>query len=289
MTSPIDIPLDFSALSTLYCGRAYQLTCVKGIDNSSPATNLGNAVHKFLELRALGNTAGLLDINRGIVGTSQVDLGKLVMIASTLDTRIQFNGLLHDNEGVPLVEYKFSIPFRTVGDYRIVLCGTIDRLIYRDGRLIFTDYKTCAATGAAADRICREYITSFQLPFYLYVIHKYIHKFLPPQLAEAAVSLNMYGQYTMIYHSIIPAKVEDTAAVSISPSDIIYIEQLIDYAINKMLAIRSSQVLYPPEGTMYKMCPKCNHAAICSISDHDRMLAAINSAPTRQYDPTNFR
>ena len=284
-----DIPLDFSALSTLYCGRAYQLTCVKGIDNSSPATMLGGAVHKFLELRALGRADGLLDICRGIVGDTAVDLGKLVMICSTLDTRLSFNGLLHDTEGVPLVEYKFSIPYRTIGDYRIILCGTIDRLTYRDNAMIFADYKTCAATGAAADRICREYITSFQLPFYLYVIHKYLHKFLPTTLAEAALSLNIRGHYTMIYHSIVPAKIEDTAAVFIQPPDILYIEQLIDYAINRILSIRSCNTLQPPEGTLYKMCPKCNYHALCSIADHDRLLHAINSSPTRQYDPTNFR
>lgn len=285
----LDIPLDFSALSKLYCRRAYQLACVRGIDQSGPAAMFGNAVHKYQELKAKHNTNGVLATCSEIAARYNTDLSKLVTVCATLDTQFQFPPPDKDTTDELLIEYKFSIPYMEVGKYRIVLCGTIDRLYMPADILIFQDWKTCAATGAAANKKMMEYVTSFQLPFYLYIVHKYLHQFLAPKMAEAARNLRIRGHYTMIYHSILPPKIEDSPSVFITEADIIHIEHLIQYAISKIIPIHEATALEPPEGTLYKLCPQCSFNSICAIKDHDRLLATINSLPTRIYDPTNFR
>lgn len=284
-----DLPLDFSAISQLYCARAYQLSCVKGIDSSSPATDFGGAVHKFVEARGLGDTRSAIVICSELSTKYKAPLDKLIMCAVKIDLVYKFGPPLLDTQSTPLIEYKFSIPYREVDGYNIILCGTIDRIEYRNNCLVFPDWKTTACTGAALERAMSEYANSFQLPFYLYIIHKYLSKFLPPDLEKAALSLNMSGIYRYICHSFNPVDIRESSEIYLSPEDILYIEELIDYCIPKMISIHKRNTLCPPEGSIYKMCPKCNFRDLCAIRNHDRLIDTINKQPTRKYDPTNFR
>lgn len=285
----IDIPLDFSAISQLYCARAYQLSCVRGIDGTGDAAAFGNAVHKYLEYKALGKVSSVLALCTELAAKYNCDLTKLLMVATKADASLTFDPPILDTCGTPLVEYKFSIPYKVVGDYRIVLCGTVDRIYLRDKVLLFQDYKTTAATGAAGERITSEYVTSMQLPFYLYIIHKYLHHFLPSPLDELAYTRKICGYYTMIYHSLVPPKIENTVSINLTDADVLYIEELIDLCIPKMIAVHQRQTLCPPEGSLYKMCPKCNFKNLCIVKENDRLIELINRQPTRIYDPTNFR
>ena len=85
-----DLPLDFSAISNLYCARAYQLACVKGIDSSSPATDFGGAVHKFVEARGLGDTRSAITICAELSTKYKAPLDKLIMCAVKLDLVYKF-------------------------------------------------------------------------------------------------------------------------------------------------------------------------------------------------------
>ena len=283
-----DIPLDFSAISQLYCARAYQLSCVKGIDSSSSATNFGSAVHKYVEARGLGDKRSAIIICAEIATKYKAPLDKLIMCAVKIDLVYRFGNPIFDTIGTPLIEYKFSIPYKEVDGYNIILCGTVDAIEYKN-RLTFIDWKTTACTATALDRTMSEYATSFQLPFYLYIIHKYLAKFLPIDLSNAALSLNMAGVYRYVCHSYNPVDIKESSEIYISPEDILYIEELIDYCIPKMISIHRRTTLCPPEGSIYKMCPKCNFRDLCAIRNHDRLVDTINRQPTRQYDPTNFR
>lgn len=289
----IDIPVDFSALSILACGRRYQLSCVKGVDGSSDATDLGNACHAFFEARNKGVT--------NPVGELAPVLAKKWNLPPPLTTKLMLASLAFDQKpqpvpivdtaNNPLAEYKFSIPIATVDDtYRIVLCGTMDLVYCKSNEfLVIRDYKTTQALGTAADNIVASYTSSLQLPFYAYALHKYLHAFLPDAYADMALSLKLSGEFMMIYLSAAYPKFDPTPPAVINQSIIQSVEELIYLSIPKIISIHKRQSIYPPEGSLYKLCNKCNYYQHCLEKDTDELTRRINMLPTRPYDPTNFR
>lgn len=284
-----DLLIDFSALSTLVCGRRYQLTCVRGFDSSSPDTNFGSAFHRFAELRGKGDKTPVIELCTQISAEFSVEPGKLLMLCAQFDSKFKFPEILTDKDGKPLVEWKFAQRIGTLRGYNIVLCGTVDLLSMNKSNLVITDYKTTAATGNAAERIVGEYVTSFQLPFYIFMLHKYLWQYLPEPLSGAASSLSIAGQYLMAYHSLTPAKFEYTAPITLHANALHSYEELLFNLINKAIDIHERAALYPPEGMMYKVCPKCPFNHLCIMKDEERLLNVLNTYPTKQYDPTNFR
>ncbi len=286
-----DIPLDFSALSNLYCGRRYQLSCVRGIDSSSPDTDFGNACHAYFEARNKGSTSLMTDLVPPLISKWKVnEPTKFWLIANGFDTQNRPAPIV-DTANNPLAEYKFSIPYATVNNkYRIILCGTMD-LVYCESSkfLVIRDYKTTKALGSPAQKIVDSYTSSLQLPFYGFALYKYLHAFLCNEHADMALSLKITGEFQMIYASAPVPKFDRTPYCQINADTIAAVEQLIQLSIPKLIAIHEYPDIYPPEGSMYKLCPKCPYHNICQLPTAEQVMTAVKSYPVRQYDPTNFR
>lgn len=287
-----DIPIDFSALSNLYCARKYQFSCVRGIDGSSKETRFGNACHAYFEARNKDDSRAVMEILMPLISTWQidpVDQTKLTLICILFD-QLKNPKPIIDTANNPLAEYKFSWPWRTYGKYRIVLCGTMDLVYRHDNFLVIRDYKTCAALGASLDKKIAEYNASLQLYFYAYALHKFLYQFLDDTAADMALRLAITGQYTMVLKSATPQpKFDSTPFCNISPDDIRNVEQILELLIPKAIAIHESQNLCPPEGAAYKLCSACTYYKHLCINDEGDLLHKINQLPVRQYDPTNFR
>ncbi len=287
-----DIPIDFSALSILYCARKYQFNCVRGIDGSSAATDFGNACHAYFEARNKGDKRAVSEIVTPLISKwniSAADQTKLMLICITFDQQKNPKPII-DTANSPLAEYKFSWPWATYGNYRIILCGTMDLVYQVDNFLCVRDYKTCAAMGSTLDKKIAEYTSSLQLYFYAYALHKYLYQFLQDTHADMALRLALSGQYTMVLKSSVPLpKFDHTPFCSITPYDIINVERILHNLIPKAIAIHESQTISPPEGAAFKMCSACNYYRLCLEKDESNLLDQINKLPVRQYDPTNFR
>lgn len=290
----IDIPIDFSALSNLYCIRKYQLNCVRGIDSSSAETNFGNAAHGFFEARNKGDTTPAGVIIPALAAKYNVAdpaaITKLMLVAVGFDQQ-KHPAPLVDTANKPMAEYKFSWPWAVVGRYRIVLCGTMDLLFCQDMRfLVIRDYKTTAAVGAPAANIVAGYTSSTQLDFYAYALHKFLYQFLPAPFDEMALALKITGQYLMVYKSLASPRFEPTPFCQITAYSIDQIEQLLALLVPRAIAAHEMSRLAPAEGAAYKLCPKCSyHTQFCIRRTEDEILAEVNKYPIRQYDPTNFR
>jgi hypothetical protein len=287
-----DIPVDFSALSIAYCARRYQFSCVRGVDSSSPDTDFGNAAHALFEARNRGDTRPITDIGIPLSEKwqlSQADTTKLMLCGIGFDQ--QKNPLpIIDTANTPLVEYKFSIPYATVGNYRIVLCGTMDLVYCQDNKfLVIRDYKTCAALGPAADKIVASYTSSLQLQFYAYAIYKYLHAFLPTEYADMALRLAITGEFMMVYKSAPIPKFDRTPFMQVTPYTIQSTEAVINMLIPKLIAIHELDTIAPPEGSVYKLCNKCPYYNLCLCKDEHALLNSLAKIPVKQYDPTNFR
>ena len=287
-----DIPIDFSALSILYCARRYQFSCVRGVDSSSADTDFGNAAHNFFELRNKGNKSPIADLLPSIISKwsiPQTEVTKLMLTCINFDQQKNPSPIT-DTANNPLVEYKFSIPYATFGNYRIVLCGTMD-LVYcvDDDFLVIRDYKTCAAVGAPAQNIVNSYTSSLQLNFYAYALNKYLHAFLSPSHADMALGLKITGEFMMVYKSLPSPKFERTPFVTINPYIIRQTELIINSLIPKAVAIHEVNYIMPPEGSAYKLCNKCSYYTLCLEKDEDKLSSALNRIPVKPYDPTNFR
>jgi len=215
-----DIPIDFSALSNLYCARKYQFSCVRGIDGSSKETRFGNACHAYFEARNKGDQRQVMEILMPLISTWQidpVDQTKLTLICILFD-QLKNPKPIVDTANNPLAEYKFSWPWRTYGKYRIVLCGTMDLVYRHDNFLVIRDYKTCVALGASLDKKIAEYNASLQLHFYAYALHKFLYQFLDDTAADMALRLAVTGQYTMVLISAtLSPQFKSTPFCNISP------------------------------------------------------------------------
>lgn len=286
-----DIPLDFSALSNLYCGRRYQLSCVRGLGSSSADTDFGNACHAYFEARNKGVTSSIAELIPPLISKWNVsDPTKLWLVANGFDTQQRPSPII-DTANSPLAEYKFSIPYATVNDkYRIILCGTMDLVYCESARfLVIRDYKTTKAMGAAAQKIVDSYTSSLQLPFYAFALHKYLHAFLSAEHAEMALSLKLTGEFQMVYASAAVPKFDRTPYTQITADTLDNVEQLIKLAIPKIIAIHEHRTIYPPEGSMYKLCPKCPYYNLCMLPSNEAIITHVSQQPVKQYDPTNFR
>lgn len=285
-----DIPLDFSALSNLYCGRRYQFSCVRGMNSGSADTDFGNAAHEFFEKRNKGDATPLHTLMPQIISKWKITtITPLMLIGMQFDNMKQPPPIT-DTANTPAAEYKFSIPFATAGNYRIVLCGTMDLLYsYQDKFLVIRDYKTTKALGTAAENIVAGYTSSLQLPFYAYALYRYLYAFLPQPYADLALNLNITGEFQMIYASAPMPKFDLTPRISITQHTINTVERLIYLAIPKIISIYETQDIYPPEGSMYKLCPKCPYHKLCLSTDPNELIQRVNKVPSKPYDPTNFR
>lgn len=288
-----DIPIDFSALSVLYCARKYQFSCVRGIDGSSAATDFGNACHAFFEARNKGDTRAVAEIVTPLVSKWNIaaaDQTKLMLICITFDQQKNPKPII-DTANNPLAEYKFSWPWATYGNYRIILCGTMDLVYCVDNSfLCVRDYKTCAAMGSTLDKKIAEYVSSLQLDFYAYALHKYLYQFLSDTHADMALRLAITGQYTMVLKSAAPLpKFDSTPFTQITPYTINSVDRILHNLIPKAISIHESATIQPPEGAAYKMCSPCNYYRLCLEKDESNLLNKITKLPVRQYDPTNFR
>lgn len=287
----IDIPLDFSAISQMSCRRRYQLTCVYGIDASNEYSMFGSAFHKYAEykLKGIYNPVNIIQDVLDLATQFKVDFSALLICCTIFNQQVKLPPPLVDIFDEPMIEYKFSFPIMVIGKYRIILCGTSDYVYATDKCIFFVDWKTTLATGATLERFIDSYVTSLQIPLYLYVFHKYLHQFLPPSVAALAQALKLSGQYVMVEKSYTPPRIVNTNPIALYPHQVAQIEELITIAAHRMVEIHERNTLYPPEGSMYKECNKCHYNSLCVVKDPDRQQEILNAYPRRQYDPTNFR
>lgn len=81
--------------------------------------------------------------------------------------------VLKDDEGKPMVEISFAVPFDTINDIQVVYMGRIDLVSYWDGQLYPVDHKTTSILGS---RFFDEFINSSQLIGYCWAFQRLSQK-----------------------------------------------------------------------------------------------------------------
>lgn len=287
----IDIPIDYSALSQLICKRRYQLNCVWGCESTDENLEFGKGGHYFLEMRGKQDNRPNTTLAMEILGRVKADQDKLLRMMSAWDSKYPpFPDPLLDLEGHPLVEWKFAFPYAVIANkYRIVLCGTVDRMFFQGKVLFFRDYKFLAGGSKyQQEKATNNYLASFQLPFYLYCLQYHLAPFFPPQIREALERGNVLGQYLLVWKNSIPTGFDETSTIRAWSRD--EVEAVIHNGINEALPLHELESLAPAEGSLYyDACRICSFNGICLTQDPQRRLNIINKIPRRQYNPLHFR
>ena len=284
----IDIPVDFSALATLACGRKYQLACAMGLDTSSKDTNWGSGFHKYREARNMGCEEQVPNLVLPIAAEYKLEppeATKLLTAALSYDNTQPIILPARDNTNRPLVEWKFSFPYLTTDKYRILLCGTVD-FIYIKRCLVFRDYKTTNKTREL-DAHEASYIASFQIPFYLYCIQHHLAHLLGDQARDLAEAGHLYGEYQNIYKNFTPPKITESSPIR--PWDREEVEAVLHPLIGKILSIHDRADMYPLEGTVTGACKNCAFFNACLCYDDEQRDNMLANFPRRIYDPMKFR
>ena len=288
-TQPIDLLIDFSALRTLGCQRKYQLTCLQGLDTSSQDTAWGSAFHKYAEARQRGCNDPAHELVFACAKGFNLDdreLTRLLTTAQTWEAKVKPVEPARDTDRNPLVEWKFSFPYMTVNQYRIVLCGTVDLIYMANDWLLFRDYKT-TAKASGLDQQLAEYMSSFQIPFYLYCIQHHLAHLLEPEAADLAAAGRINGYYQMVYKSFTPAKISDSSPVLAWPRE--EIEAVLHPLIAQAVQIADYQTLAPASGTATGVCKNCSFFHVCLTKIPERRENLLAAFPRRVYNPMEFR
>ena len=267
------INISVNALSQLSCARLYQFRSVMRLAISDEVFKWGTAIHEYREAIDKNKPEPILSIamRHGIK-----DPGAIYAASLSLDQQA-FPPICRDVNNTPMSEWQFGFPYKTINDkYQINLRGIIDRIDIVQGAVRVLDYKSTRKADKSA--ALAEWGSQLQLPFYIFVLTKFLCHLLPDELAAKVSAGKIFGQHLGIFLSAKPPCVGLSSGVSVTPDTFDEIEWLLDDLILKTCAIHElGDRLAYPEGSAYGLCHKCNFLPICLIKNKDKQQETITN------------
>ncbi len=198
--------------------------------------------------------------------------------------------------GVPAIEHKFCFHYGSFivpnqpEPVEVYLLGTIDDLHLDDDTLVFLDYKHSAAfTPAHQDRIMEAQLTSFQLPFYVWAMHR--SGTLPAEHQERITQGKYRSELHFIFGSAEPPKIRKQRRAAF-PYDFLFGE--VPHIVNARIALAIEILSAPGSAThdgfcVYGACTNCAYRIACLECGTDKEVDYLSRFPRRVYDPLTFR
>lgn len=189
---PTNILIDASSLKHTVCFLKFWRTVIEGY---SPKVNsiqieFGSAVHQFRKVFRVGGLPAIAEsvnaardyLKNTVYSISNkkklylTDESYLVNVCQAYASKYAVDNLTTISDPVPLVEKKFALPYKTIGDYRFILTGTWDEIATLKGGLnCIVDAKTSSRWDH--EEYLREYYLSGQMAFYTLVAKLYAKRF----------------------------------------------------------------------------------------------------------------
>lgn len=184
------IYLDASVLKQSACARLFYLSLLKGYRQklNNQSMEFGSAFHLFTKLQSQNPSAFRANVQAAMKYYRETphipDPKKKYLTEGYLSVvcnewfmyseQDAFN-ILKDNDGTPLVEMRFRIPFYEDDYCEIFLTGTIDKVcLHRTSKMLCVgDYKTTASWDT--EGYLKQYDLSGQLVIYTIALHHHIN------------------------------------------------------------------------------------------------------------------
>lgn len=291
----MNLLLDNSALSLLFCKRKFQLTVINGLAKEEEENlNQGSAFHIIQEHRSKGDSmdASIVAAEKKYPNLSlDKVLGASVMYntVSKLPPAIEING-------VKAIEYKFRFVY---GNYimphlpepvTIELCGTLDHLGIEGDTLVFIDFKAPAAKSPAhMERIMDSYLLSFQVPFYIWAICK--SGMLPAPYLELVKSGRYRSELHFVFYNCEPPIVKKQRRGAFSSEFLDReVPHIVNSKIQEAINIAVSATSAPHDGmNVYNACTYCQFKPACMELGTEKEIEYLSRFPAKQYNPMEFR
>lgn len=309
MNTKLTIHIDASSLRLSSCILAFYRTVIEGYRSpiNSADIEFGSSFHLFRktyeengkeELTAIAAaTKYLKSIPKYYKPKKEFLDGVYLMdVCEQYNRFYQFDTyqtVINPATNKPLVEVQFAYPYLLADDLEVVLCGTIDRIVYNTVGDFYAiaDYKTTSVWNK--DDYLSSYVLSSQLMFYNYALRKYAKLF--PSSVIAKVCAKPLGAFI---DGIFLGSGKDPG---FQRSEVFYFDdgKMADFekGLGKAVArivevVRDRGVLYR-EGMMNGSCEKvwgkCGFFGACSESrDDSRDMILKENFSRRVYNPLMF-
>jgi hypothetical protein len=290
MNQKIDLFLNATALNRLSCDRQYQVQCLWGYSElASSEASFGSEFHNFAEALERPSTTELNPIEYFTTTAPSQDkaLQKLCIHYQTVSP---FAGVapITDSTGAVCLEYKFSFPYIETDAYRIIICGTIDRIDLHQSAVRVIDRKT--ARNVKVHDVLSEYEMHIQIPFYLWVLKNHLVADMPEDIAKAILNGDIFGQYHGIFLSFIPTKFELGNPIFLTADMETDVVSMIQTAARKAIELHQlGSVLASPTGMAAKICKYCFLRSLCVTKSHSSIHKFLSTQPSKPYDPRKWR
>ncbi len=196
-------------------------------------------------------------------------------------------------DGKPIVEVQFAYPYRKYDDLEILLCGTIDAIVYNPtaGYFAVKDYKTTSVWNRS--EYLASYALSSQLMFYTYALNKYARLFPASVIAKACerpIGAFIDGVFLASGKSPV---FERSVPFFYSDAQMAEFEKGLEKIVGEIVQwVRNPSELYR-EGMMNGSCEKvwgpCMYQKVCMENLEDmRQVMLDESFAKRVYNPLMF-
>jgi hypothetical protein len=279
-----DLMLNATALSRLACDRRYQVQCLWGYDiPSSPEAGFGSEFHKFAEYLEANERSPEIDLVEYFTKVNPSQDKSLMKLCHYYSQVNPFKGI------PPLaLEYKFAFPYLETSDYRIILCGTIDRIDMEDGNVRIIDRKTSRETKI--QDVLSRYELHIQIPFYQWIVSNFLTDFLSEKAQTAIRKNRIIGQYHGIFLSFNPVKFELGKIIALTYDMEKDINNMISLAAARMIELHKlGSTLATPTGMAHQACRYCLLNNLCITRNHRDILRFLEGLTPKPYDPRTWR
>ena len=286
--SKTDIFLNATAMSRLRCDRQYQVTCAWGYEGQAGASaEFGSAFHSYAEYSAkAGDNADFIEYFTKLAPGLSKPLQKLCVYYQ--QTNLFAANPVVIASDAPGVEYKFAFPYAENEDYRIILCGTIDRIDLEGSTLRVVDHKTSRNTKTKD--VLREYELHLQVPFYMWVLKNYLSHLFPEDIQAKLAANDFIGRYHGVFLSFDPVKFELGNLIRLTPDMEGAVKEMIAAAAARMVAIHKlGDNLALPTGMPHEACKHCHLANLCVTRNNADVYRYLASQTSKPYDPRTWR
>lgn len=312
--------IDASSLSSSSCILRWWLTVFEGYRESETAISMlfGTAFHLFRNTyhKNGNNVADAIKVAlekleqspNKFIGRNKEHLNSAMYLATVCTAYHNYWQSLEDcdiamsPDGKPMTEVKFALPYmRTRNDYEIILCGTIDEIVFNRVAQFYCikDYKTSSAWDK--QDYFEDYRMSTQLLFYTYILQRYAQfDDIPDNFIKAFSTKGQIGCYIdgiFLGTGGKSVSFERSEVFFPSQEQVAEFGQLLDRQIKRLVEIveaeedRSKFLLR--EGMVNGACKgmwgRCKYWSSCTASrPEDRQLILDGKFEKRQYEPLKF-
>lgn len=311
-TKPI-LRLDASALKIASCARRLYWTTLQGWRSRVLSNDImfGIAFHKFAAMIEEGNN-GDADFAKALLASKEyyetapmfVKQKKqyltpvyLMQVCQEWYTGVKKKEsfqVVRAEDGTPMVEIPFEIPYAEYDDCIIKICGTIDRVTkVSEGSLIIRDYKTTSSWSK--EEYFRSYALSVQLRLYVWAMLHVINSapetsFLKKFNKPSQIGIAIDG----IFHNGADKREFASSQVQyLSNRDMDEFEILLSKEVERLVSIFRSKQTPMREGIMHDTCTTkfglCPFFAACASPDDFSAECILKKEFIQKpYDPLAF-